>query len=138
MVELVRLDPPPGRFHEKFRVVILVRKEGVEREAHIRPLGRDLLVANLSDLFSQTLTHEVLSNPKTVMLGLDPSIQYEWMGCMDPRIESEGDSLRKVSDLIVLQMNSKFRLVLVSGLKHGFPSAAACDGLRVRGVRFCP
>ncbi len=57
MVELVRFDPPCGRFHEQFRVIIFVRKEGIEGEAHFRSLRCDLFVADLDDLLAETVAH---------------------------------------------------------------------------------
>lgn len=53
MIELVGFDPPGRRFHQQFRIIILVGEERIEGEAHIRPLRCDLFVANLNDLLSK-------------------------------------------------------------------------------------
>lgn len=60
MIESVKHDPPRGSFHEKLRIIILVREKGIEREAYAFALFFYLSGAYVDDCFSKVWSHTFL------------------------------------------------------------------------------
>lgn len=58
VIQLVGLDPPCRRFHQQFRVVILVGKEGIEGQANGLAFFGDFVVADLNRFGAQTVSHD--------------------------------------------------------------------------------
>lgn len=55
----MRFNPPRGRLHQHFRIIIFIRKKGIKRYANPIALLRYFLFTNLNCFRSQTVAHDV-------------------------------------------------------------------------------
>jgi hypothetical protein len=57
MVQLVLANPPFGRFHQQFRIVIPVGEKRIKRQADGRAFLRNFFIAHRDDFLSQRFSH---------------------------------------------------------------------------------
>jgi hypothetical protein len=69
MIKFVGLNPLGSSFHQKLRIIILIRKECIKRDAYIQAFGVDLLITDLDDLGFQRVTHVFSNKGRELVLG---------------------------------------------------------------------